>query len=96
MKHLSYLLAIVFWASMNISAYCDHNVTASGVWPTPGYTCASDDLPFGARVYVGDHCYVVQDRFGGGYRNRLDLYMSSYDECINFGRQQLMCRVEID
>ena len=40
--------------------------------------------------------YIVQDRFGNGYHNRIDIFMNSYQDAINFGRQQLMCRVEID
>lgn len=100
MKKFVYLLAVVFWMQMNVSAYtpneCPNEFTASGVRPVEGTTIAADDLPFGARVHINDHEYVVQDRFGGGYHNRIDIFMNSYQDAINFGRQHIMCRVEID
>lgn len=100
MKYLSMLLVVVFWAQMNVSAYtpreCPNEYTASGVRPVEGTTIAADDLPFGARVYIYGKPYIVQDRFGGGYHNRVDIFMNNYQDAVNFGRQQLMCRVEID
>lgn len=83
---------------MNVSAYTpddDENggypygVTASGITGTPHLTCASDDLPFGTRVKVHGRVYIVQDRFGGGYTNRLDLMMETKEQCYNFGRQYI-------
>lgn len=88
------ILAIV-WQLLNVSAYCETgNPTASGVWPVVGTTCAADHLPFGTAVTINGHRYIVQDRFGSGYTDRLDLFMSSEAECWNFGRQWLMCEVE--
>ena len=37
---------------------------------------------------------VVQDRFGGGYSDRLDLFKETEDECRKFGRQILRCKIE--
>jgi 3D (Asp-Asp-Asp) domain-containing protein len=80
---------------MNVSAYCETgNRTASGVYPTAGITCAADHLPFGATVTVDGNKYTVQDRFGGGYTDRLDLFMLTEAECWDFGRQWLMCEIE--
>ena len=95
MKRLLILLA-VFWQVLNISAYCETgNRTASGVWPTAGVTCASDHLPFGTRVTLPDgRVWVVQDRFGGGYVDRLDLFMGSEGECWKWGRRTMRCKIE--
>ena len=96
MRNLIYFA--VFWQVLNISAYAETgNRTASGVWPTVGVTCAADHLPFGARVTLPDgRTWIVQDRFGGSYNNRLDIFMASEDECWKFGRRDLLCRIEME
>lgn len=88
------ILLAVFWQTLNVSAYCHTgNPTASGVWPAVGMA-AADHLPFGSRVYLPDGSVVViRDRFGGGYSDRLDLFLETEDECWKFGRQIMRCKV---
>ena len=85
--------AFAEWRTMNVSAYCDQGYTASGAWVSEGMV-ASDDLPLGTTVIINGVRYVVADRFGGGYTDRLDIFMPSYDDCINFGRQYIDVYVE--
>ena len=94
MKYLVYFA--VFWQVLNCSAYCHSgNRTASGVWPQVGHA-AADHLPFGSKVTLPDgRVLTITDRFGGGYDNRLDIFMNSEQECWQFGRQWLKCKVEI-
>ena len=78
--------------TMNVSAYTvaegnGDGLTASGVEGTPFYTCAADDLPFGTILRIDGKIWVVQDRFGGGYENRIDLLMETTEQCFSFGRQ---------
>ena len=89
------ILAIVFWQTMNVSAYTrSGNKTASGVYPAVGM-CAADHLPFGSKVTLPDgRTLVVTDRFGGSYTDRLDIYMNTEQECWQFGRRWLKCRIE--
>ena len=91
------ILAAVFWQTLNISAYCETgNPTASGVWPQTYVTCAADHLPFGTRITLPDgSVWIVQDRFGGGYHDRLDLFLPTEAACWKFGRQWLRCRIEV-
>ena len=91
------ILLAVFWQTLNVSAYCHSgNPTASGVWPAVGMA-AADHLPFGSRVTLPDGTVVViRDRMGGGYSDRLDLFMATEDECWKFGRQILRCKVEVE
>ena len=93
MKYL--ILFAVFWQTLNVSAYCHSgNPTASGVWPAEGMA-AADHLPFGSKVYLPDGSVVViRDRFGGGYSDRLDLFLATEDECWKFGRKILRCKIE--
>lgn len=90
------ILFAVFWQVLNCSAYTHSGYrTASGVWPQVGMA-AADHLPFGTKVILPDgRTLVVTDRFGGGYNNRLDIFMASESECWQFGRRNLVCRVEI-
>ena len=88
--------------TLNASAYTHSgNPTASGVMPMVGH-CAVDRIngqyvPFGTKIYTADgRTLVVTDRFGGNYNNRLDIFMASESECWQFGRQNLLCKVEIE
>ena len=99
MKTLLYMLAIV--VTLNASAYCETgNPTASGVMPQVGH-CAVDKIngqwiPFGTRIITDDgRVLTVTDRFGDGRNNALDIFMQSENECWQFGRQNLVCRVEM-
>lgn len=90
------ILFAVFWQTINCSAYCHTgNPTASGVMPQVGMA-AADHLPFGTKVTLPDgRLLIVTDRFGGGYDNRLDIFMASEAECWQFGRQFLRCKIEL-
>ena len=87
----------VIWQMLNVSAYTHSgNPTASGVYPQVGM-CAADHLPFGAKVTLPDgRTLTVTDRFGGGYNDRLDIFLNTESECWQFGRQWLKCKVEIE
>ena len=96
---MRWLLAII--VTLNCSAYTHTgNPTASGVYPAVGH-CAVDRIngqwvKFGTKVHLPDgRTLVVTDRFGGGYNNRLDIFMNTESECWQFGRRWLKCKVEI-
>ena len=99
MKALLYMLFIV--VTLDASAYFHTgNPTASGVMPQVGH-CACDKIngewvKFGTRITLPDgRVLTVTDRFGGSYNNRLDIFMQTEDDCWQFGRRNLVCRVEI-
>ena len=98
MKKWVYMLAIV--VTLNASAYCDKGITASGEPVQDGFG-AMDKLngmlvPFGAKVLLPNgKVLIVKDRFGANHNNHLDIWMPSEDECWQFGRKNLVCRVEI-
>ena len=90
------ILIAVFWQTLNISAYTHSgNPTASGVYPAVGH-CAADHLPFGSLVTLPDgRTLTVTDRFGGGFTDKLDIFMETESECWKWGRKWLLCKVEI-
>lgn len=75
-----------------VSAYSDSGRMANGEWTHYG-AIASDDLPFGTKVEINGEIFVVKDRFGGGYTNAIDIYMPSYEDAIEFGRQYLTVHI---
>ena len=100
MNKLINLLAIV--VTLQCTAYCHtDNPTASGVMPKVGM-CACDRIngvtvPFGTRITLPNgRVLVVTDRFGDSRNNCLDIFMASESECWQFGRQNLLCKVEIE
>ena len=95
------LITLAIIVTLNCSAFTHTgNPTASGVMPQVGH-CAMDRLngvvvPFGTKVHLPDgRTLVVTDRFGDGRSNCLDIFMPSEDECWKFGRQNLVCRIEL-
>ena len=98
MKYL--ILFAVFIATLECTAYCDKGITASGE-PVRDGICAVDRIngvlvPFGSKVILPNgKVLIVKDRFGANHNNHLDIWMASEDECWQFGRRNLVCRVEI-
>lgn len=68
-------------------------ITASGTKVTQGRTIAADDLPFGTQLVIDGHTYTVEDCFGAGHKNRIDIYMDDRTDAINFGRQVKVAQV---
>ena len=63
------------------------NLCANGNYPTAGYTIACNDLPFGTQVYIeGIGNRTVEDT-GPPWSEWADVFMDSYNECINWGTQ---------
>lgn len=72
--------------SYDITAYTwTGNTMANGEWPYEG-CIASCDFPLGTTLYIENiGTYIVKDVCPTG--GVIDIYMDSYDACINFGRQ---------
>ena len=98
---MRYLILLTIWATLNCSAYCDKGITASGEMVREGI-CAMDKVngmvvPFGSKVTLPNGTVlVVKDRFGGNFNNHLDIWMPNEDECWQFGRRDLLCRIEME
>ena len=63
--------------------------TASGAYPTAGYTVACNSLPIGTELYIsGVGFRTVQDRGPVSMPGEwLDIFMDGYSECVVFGEQ---------
>ena len=89
---------MTFFATCTISGYCScpecagvwaGGPTASGAYPTDGWTCASNSLPFGTIVYIegiGTRC--VEDRGDSIMDDTwIDLFFGNHDSAQNVGLQ---------
>lgn len=87
--------------TMNATAYtATGNKTATGVWPSrnsSGISTVAVDpnvIPLGTKLYIEGYGYAVAADTGGAISgNKIDLYMNSNSECINFGRQNVTVHV---
>lgn len=75
--------------------------TASGAMAKSWYTVAAGKgYKMGTVIYIpyfknepNGGWFVVQDRGGAISNNRVDVYMGTYSECVQFGRRNLQCYI---
>lgn len=95
--------------NFNTSAYCSCSkccgkstgITASGARATAWYTLAAGSgYKIGTVIYIPAFAnkpnggwFVVQDRGGAISNSKLDVYMGSHSEALQFGRRTLECYV---
>lgn len=80
-----------------LTAYCacekccgkTDGITASGVKAVQGVTVAADTKihPFGTKLFINGHKYIVQDRGGAIKGNKIDIYFDNHQEALEFGVQ---------
>ncbi len=70
-------------------------ITASGARAKAGVTVAmSSKYAFGTKIEVkGMGTYICQDRGGAIQGNRIDIYFSSHQEALNFGRRTVYVKI---
>ena len=85
-----------------VTAYCScakccgktTGTTASGTTATPGRTAAaSAKFAFGTKLNIGGHVYTVEDRGGAINGNRIDIYVGSHAEALQWGVRYLTVNV---
>ena len=93
--------------NMNASAYCacmsccgkTNGITSSGAKASAWYTVAAGKgIPIGTIIYIpalsntpNGGWFVVQDRGGAISNTRIDIFMNSHGEALQFGRRNLEC-----
>lgn len=80
----------VYMGNYELTAYiATGNPCADGVYPQVGYTAACNDPDLWHKwVHIeGYGDYYIHDT-GGMASNVIDIFVSSYDEAIQFGRRQ--------
>lgn len=80
-----------YLGNFTLVAYYQGNKTSTGTKPKANHTIAVDPkvIPYGSKVYIeGYGTYIAEDCGGGIKGNMIDIYMNTYNECIQFGRRQ--------
>ena len=81
-----------------ITAYCPcskccgktNGRTASGTRATAGRTvAASSQFAFGTKLNIGGHIYTVEDRGGAINGNKIDIFVNSHAEALQWGVRYL-------
>jgi 3D (Asp-Asp-Asp) domain-containing protein len=71
------------------TAYYGDTITSTGTTPIVGSTIAVDPkvIPYGTRVYIPEFnkIFIAEDCGSAIKGNRIDIFMNSYDECIEWG-----------
>lgn len=83
------------------SSSSGYGITSSGAKASSWYTVAAGKAyPVGTIIYIpyfqnkpNGGWFLVQDRGSAISNNRIDIYMGTYNECINFGRKNLECYI---
>ena len=78
-----------------------YGITSSGAKATAWYTVAAGKgYEIGTIIYIpyfknkpNGGWFVVQDRGGAISNSKIDIYMSTYNECVQFGRRNLECYI---
>lgn len=99
------LLLAMFMQPMEVTAYCGcekccgeyaDGITASGYRIRPGdkLVAAPATFPFGTRMCIpGYGISTVKDRGGAITDNRLDVYFSTHEEALQWGRRKVLCLI---
>lgn len=88
---------LVSLGRFKLTSYCScsrccgksDGITATGTKAKQGRTIAVDPsvIPYGTKVVINGHTYVAEDCGGAIDGNRIDIYMSSHKEALQFGVQ---------
>ena len=72
---------------MNLKRLSSTSHTATGTSPTPGRTIAADPntLPYGTKVLINGHEYIVEDCGGAIKGNRIDVLVDTHAEALQLG-----------
>ena len=74
--------------------YCcgkSNGITATGTIATAGRTIAVDPkiIPLGSTVIINGREYIAEDTGGGIRGYKVDIFFSSHEEALRFGKQKL-------
>jgi 3D (Asp-Asp-Asp) domain-containing protein len=84
---------VTAYSSSPDETWGDPFITASGRRVFDGLVACPREIPFGTKVRIGDRDYECHDRLHPKYDDRFDIWMSSKDAALQFGKQRL--RVEV-
>lgn len=81
----------VKYLKVRVVAYCLYGYTSTGSYVKNGTIAVDPDIiPMGSKIYVPGYGWGKASDCGGAIQgNIIDIWMPSYNECINWGNQSL-------
>ncbi len=87
------LATITAYSSSPDETWGDPFVTASGKRVFDGLVACPRSFAFGTRFKIGERTYECFDRLHRKYDDRFDIWMSSKDAALRFGKRQIQVEV---
>jgi 3D (Asp-Asp-Asp) domain-containing protein len=84
---------VTAYSSSPDETWGDPFITASGRRVFDGLVACPRALPFGTKVIIGDRTYHCYDRLHRKYDDRFDIWMSTKNAALEFGKRQLLVEV---
>ena len=72
-----------------VTAYCLLGTMASGNQVYDGAVACPRAIPLGTKVCIEHKLYVCEDRTAKKYDGRYDIWMSSCDKAVQWGKRKL-------
>ena len=92
-KHASNFQLQGVQMQVGATAYYGDTITSTGVKPIVGRTIAVDPkvIPYGTKVYIPqlNKVFIAEDCGSAIKGNRIDIFMNTYDECMNWGYKDI-------
>jgi 3D (Asp-Asp-Asp) domain-containing protein len=84
---------VTAYSSSPDETWGDPFITASGRRVFDGLVACPRALPFGTNVRIGDRTYQCYDRLHPKYDDRFDIWMSTKNAALAFGKRRLLVEV---
>lgn len=71
-------------------------ITYSGTQATAGRTVGANlsQFPLGTVLVIDGHEYIVEDTGAGVGKNHVDIYMTSHEDALEYGKRYVTCYVK--
>ena len=92
-RHNLYAFGNTHLMYTGLTAYNAGEITSIGKLPNPNRTIAVDPriIPYGSRVFIPSIGWRIAEDTGGDIKgNRIDIFMSSEEKAIQFGRKSAL------
>jgi 3D (Asp-Asp-Asp) domain-containing protein len=84
---------VTAYSSSPDETWGDPFTTSSGRPVFDGLVACPRALPFGTKVRIETRTYLCYDRLHPKYDHRFDIWMSTKDDALTFGKRQLQVEV---
>jgi 3D (Asp-Asp-Asp) domain-containing protein len=84
---------VTAYSSSPDETWGDPLITASGRRVFDGLVACPRALPFGTKVRIEDRTYQCYDRLHRKYDDRFDIWMSTKNAALEFGKRRLLVEV---